>query len=483
MPEKSLDRLHHNATLAILALAGLAFSLQQTMIVPALPTLQRDLHTTTAWATWLLTGFLLVAAVATPIIGKLGDQYGKERLLVISLAVFFVGCVAATFAWDIGSLIACRCLQGFGGAVFPLAFAIINDEFPREKVGTGVGMISAILGIGGGLGLVLSGVLIDHLSWRWLFIVGAAAVGAAAVLVHRYVPESPVKTASRVDFVGASLLTGTLVSLLLALTEGESWGWGSPRITGLFVAAIAFGVAWVTAELRVPDPMIDMRMLVTRTVLFTNLTALLAGFAMFGSFVLVPNLIELPRGLPASLAGLVDYGFGASPTRTGLYLLPGALLGFLSGPAAGVLGRRYGSRVPLSLGMAIAAVGIALLARFHDEPWQVMVGMGTLGVGVPFSFAAMAKLIVDAVRPTETGVATGMNTVMRTIGGVVGGQIGAAILQTDTIGGTSVPAESAFVTAFWISAFVAAGAAVLGLFARGRVRSVATAVEPAEAAD
>jgi EmrB/QacA subfamily drug resistance transporter len=483
MPEESRARQHHNVTLAILALAGLAFSLQQTMIVPALPSLQRDLHTTTAWATWLLTGFLLVAAVATPILGKLGDQYGKERLLVISLGVFFVGCVAAAFAWNIWSLIACRCLQGLGGAVFPLSFAIVNDEFPREKVGTGVGMISAILGIGGGLGLVLSGLLIDHLSWRWLFIVGAFAVGSAAVLAHRYVPESPVKTESRVDLVGASLLTGTLVSLLLALTEGESWGWGSPRVTGLFVAAIVFGVMWVTAELRVPDPMIDMRMLVTRTVLFTNLTALLAGFAMFGSFVLVPNLIELPRGLPPAVAGLVHYGFGASPTRTGLYLLPGALLGFLSGPLAGVLGRRYGSRIPLSLGMALAAAGIALLALFHDEPWQVMVGMGTLGIGVPFSFAAMAKLIVDAVRATETGVATGMNTVMRTIGGVVGGQIGAAILQTDTIRGTSVPAESAFVTAFWISAAVAAVAAGLGLFARGRIRAVATAMEPAEAAD
>jgi EmrB/QacA subfamily drug resistance transporter len=483
VPEETLDRQHHNITLAILALAGLAFALQQTMIVPALPSLQRDLHTTTAWATWLLTGFLLVAAVTTPILGKLGDQYGKERLLVISLAVFFVGCVAAVFAWDIWSLIACRCLQGLGGAVFPLSFAIINDEFPREKVGTGVGMISAILGIGGGLGLVLSGLLIDNLSWRWLFVVGAAAVGSATVLVHRYVPESPVKTASRVDVLGGSLLTGTLVALLLALTEGESWGWGSPRITGLFVAAIVFGVTWVTAELRVPDPMIDMRMLVKRTVLFTNFTALLAGFAMFGSFVLVPNLIELPRGLPASVAGLVDYGFGASPTRTGLYLLPGALLGFFSGPFAGVLGRRYGSRVPLSLGMAIASAGIALLALFHDEPWQVMVGMAALGIGVPFSFAAMAKLIVDAVRPTETGVATGMNTVMRTIGGVVGGQIGAAILEADTIRDTSVPAESAFVTAFWISAVVAAVAAGLGLLARGRVRAVATVMEPAEAAD
>jgi EmrB/QacA subfamily drug resistance transporter len=474
------ERRHYNVTLAILSLAGLAFALQQTMIVPALPTLQRDFDTTTAWAAWFFTSFLLVSAVATPVLGKLGDQYGKERLLVISLAIFFVGCVAAIFAWSVASLIAFRALQGFGGAVFPLSFAIINDEFPREKVGTGVGMISAILGIGGGLGLVLSGLLIDHLSWRWLFVVGAIAVGAAALLVRRYVPESPIKTASRVDFVGATLLSGALVSLLLALTEGESWGWTSPRTTGLFAAAVVFGLAWSYAELHVADPMIDMRMLADRTVLFTNLTAVCAGFAMFGAFVLVPNFIETPRGLTGPVASLVDYGFGASATRTGFYLLPGALLGFFSGPLAGVLGRRYGSRLPLVLGMLIAALGISLLALFHDEPWQIVVGMATLSIGIPFSFAAMAKLIVDAVRPTETGVATGMNTVMRTVGGVIGGQIGAAILSSDTIGRTSIPEESAFTTAFWLSAAVALLAAGLGLFTQPRRRPVLVPVEPVD---
>jgi EmrB/QacA subfamily drug resistance transporter len=476
-------RQHYNFTLAILALAGTAFALQQTMIVPALPTLQHDLHTTTAWATWLLTGFLLVAAVATPILGKLGDQYGKERLLVISLGVFFVGCVLAVFAWNVWSLIACRCLQGVGGAVFPLSFAIINDEFPREKVGTGVGMISAVFGIGGGLGLVLSGLLIDHLSWRWLFVVGAAGVGAAVVLVHRFVPESPIKTPSRLDIPGAVLLSALLLALLLALTEGESWGWTSPRILALFAASLVLTLVWIGVELRMPEPMIDMRMLAQRTVLFTNLAALVAGFAMFGAFVLLPNLIELPRGLPPDLARLVDYGFGASPTRTGLYLLPGALLGFFAGPVAGVLGRRYGSRLPLVLGMTLAAVAIAIFAEFHDRPWQVIAAQSLLGVGVPFSFAAMATLIVAAVRVTETGVATGMNTVMRTIGGVMGGQIGAAIVSSETIPGTRVPAESAFTTAFWMCAGVAVCGAIVGLFARARVRPVATALEAAHASE
>ena len=201
-------RQHYNVTLAILALAGLAYALQQTMIVPALPSLQRDFHTSTGWVTWLLTSFLLVSAVATPVLGKLGDQYGKERFLLLSLLVFFVGCVAAIFAWNIWSLIAFRAIQGFGGAVFPLSFAIVFDEFPPDKVGSGVGMVSAILGVGGGLGLVLSGVLVDYASWRWIFIVGAVFVGVAAIGVWRFVPESPVKTPSKPDPVGAVAALG-----------------------------------------------------------------------------------------------------------------------------------------------------------------------------------------------------------------------------------------------------------------------------------
>jgi EmrB/QacA subfamily drug resistance transporter len=451
-------RQHYNVTLGILALAGLAYSLQQTMILPALPSLQRDLHTSTAWATWLFTAFLLVSAVATPVLGKLGDQYGKERFLLVSLLVFFVGCAAAIFAWNIWSLIVFRAVQGFGGAVFPLSFAIVFDEFPPENVGAGVGLVSAILGIGGGLGLVLSGALVDYASWRWLFIVGALFVGAAAIGVWRFVPESPIKTPSKIDGVGAVLLSATLVALLLGMTEGPSWGWGSSRVMGLFVVSAVFALLWVRTELRVEAPMVDIRMMMQRTVLFTNLTAIFTGFAMFGAFVLLPSFMQTHRG------GNIHYGFGLSPTATGLYLLPGGLLGFVAGPIAGRLGTRYGSRLPLILGMVLAACGIASLALFHAHPLEISLGMVFIGVGVPFAFAAMAKLIVDAVRPSETGVATGMNTVMRTIGSVIGGQVGAAIVSADTIGGSHVPAESAFVAAFWVSAAIAVVGAVLARF-------------------
>jgi MFS family permease len=213
----------------------------------------------------------------------------------------------------------------------------------------------------------------------------------------------------------------------------------------------------------------------------TNLVALLAGFALYGAFVLVPNYAETPRGLPPALARIVHYGFGATPTHAGLLLVPGTITGFLSGPLAGILGRRLGSKWPLALGMLLGSAGIGSMAMWHAHPWQIAVGMLVLGAGLPMTFAAMAKLIVDAVRPSETGVAAGVNTVMRTIGGVIGGQAGAAILASDTIPPTGLPAQSAFVAAFWMSAvaaLVAVGIAVLATPSRARSRlAVAEAVD------
>jgi EmrB/QacA subfamily drug resistance transporter len=459
-----VERQHYNVTLAILTLAGIAFALQQTMVIPALSTLQRELNTTTTWATWVLTVFLLVASVATPILGKLGDQYGKERLLVISLAIFFIGSVGAAAAWNIWVLIGWRAVQGAGAAVFPLSYGIIRDEFPPEKVGVAIGLVSAVFGIGGGFGIVLSGVIVDHVSWRWLFIVGAVGIGVAMVLVHRFIPESPIKTPSRVDYIGATLMSGGLIAMLVALTEGEHWGWTSQRTLGLAAAAVVLLFAWGIAELHVDEPMVDMRMLARREILFTNITALIAGFAMFGTFVLVPIFVETPHGLPASVQHAVDYGFDASATKAGLYLLPSSVALLFAGPLAGLIGRKTGFKWPLAAGMLLVSISAASLAEWHDKPWQILVAMPVLGVGVGFAFAAMATLITEAVRPTETGVATGMNTVMRTVGGVIGGQVGAALLAAHTLPRTNVPSVEGFTIAFGIAAVVAVIGAGVAVF-------------------
>src|SRR5438876_10406199 len=434
------------------------------MVIPALPALQHDLHTTTTWVTWVLTVFLLVASVATPILGKLGDQYGKGRLLLISLVLFLVGSIGAAAAWNIWALIGWRAVQGAGAAVFPLSYGIIRDEFPREKVGVAIGLVSAVYGIGGGFGIVLSGVIVDNVSWRWLFIVGAVGIGAALVLVHRFIPESPIKTPSRVDYVGATLMSGGLIAMLVALTEGERWGWTSGRTLGLAAAAVVLLVAWGIAELHVDEPMVDMRMLGRRELLFTNIPALISGFAMFGTFVLVPNFVEMPHGLSASVQHAVVYGFDASATKAGLYLLPSSFALLFAGPLAGLIGRRVGFKWPLASGMLLVSTSAGTLTHWHDKSWQILAATLVLGVGVGFAFAAMATLITEAVRPTETGVATGMNTVMRTVGGVVGGQVGAALLAAHTIPGTSVPSLHGYEVAFGIAAaaaFVGVVAAVL----------------------
>src|SRR5829696_9128134 len=311
------ERQHHNVTLAILTLAGATFSLQQTMVFPAILTFQEEFGSITAWTTWVLTGFLVSGAVLTPILGRLGDQFGKERLLLISLGLFLAGCLGAAFAWNLWSLIAFRVVSGAGGALFPLSFAIIRDEFPPDKVKVGIGLLSAVWGVGGGFGIVLSGVIVDNTSWRWLFVLGSIPVAITIALIHRLVPESPVRTPSRVDYPGALLLGGALISLMVALTEGEEWGWGSAPVLGLAALSAACFLLWGLVELRSESPLVDMRMLAHRPVLLTNAATLISGFALFSCFLLVPSFVQT-----SSARG---YGFGASATMAGLYLLPSSV--------------------------------------------------------------------------------------------------------------------------------------------------------------
>ena len=330
------ERQHHNVTLAILTLAGAAFALQQTMVFPALRTFQDACGSTTAWTTWVLTGFLVSGAVLTPILGRLGDQFGKERLLLISLGLFLAGCLGAAFAWNLWSLIAFRVVSGAGGALFPLSFAIIRDEFPPEKVKVGIGLLSAVWGVGGGFGIVLSGLIVDNFTWRYLFLLGSIPVALSLVLVHRYVPESPIRSPSKVDVPGALLLSGGLISLMLALTEGAHWGWGSPPLVGMLALAAALFVLWGVVESRSSSPMVDLNMLAHRPILLTNIATLISGFALFSCFVLVPAFVETD---PEQ-----GYGFGASATKAGLYLLPSSLAMLVAGPLAAAIAVSIGAR-------------------------------------------------------------------------------------------------------------------------------------------
>jgi EmrB/QacA subfamily drug resistance transporter len=366
-------RQNHNLTLLVLGTSALAYALSQTMVAPALPEIQRSLHTSTTSVTWVLTVYLLTASVATPIVGRLGDMFGKERMLVVTLVFFAIGSLIAALSHSIGMLVGGRAVQGIGGAVFPLAFGIIRDEFPPEKVATGIGMISATFGIGGGAGLVLSGVIVDHLAYEWIFWLALVFVSLAIVATHFFVPESPIKSPARIDWGGAALLSGGLVCLLVGVSEGNRWGWTSMREVAILGAAFVMLMAWTRYELRVPKPLVDMNMLRRRAVLTPNLVAVLMGFGMFGSFILIPQLVQQPPS--------TGYGFGASVTEAGLFLLPSTTVMLFAGPIAGTLGERVGSKLPLLMGTLLAATSFAFLAAIHDHRWAIYVGTAVLGLG------------------------------------------------------------------------------------------------------
>ncbi|UGS38078.1 MFS transporter [Capillimicrobium parvum] len=453
-------RQHHNLTFAVLAVAGMSYSLMQSLVAPALPEIQRDLHTSATAVTWLLTGYLLSASVITPIAGRLGDMFGKERVLVITLAVLTGGTVVAALATSIEVMILGRLLQGAGGAMFPLAFGIIRDEFPREKVAGGIAMMSVFLGLGGGLGIVLAGPIVDNLGYHWLFWLPLAPVAFATIATVLWIPESPLKVPGKVNWAGAALLSSWLVVGLVAISQGSSWGWTSPRMLGSFALTIVLIALWIANERRAAEPLVDMRMMRRRGVWTVNLAAILVGAGMYSSFILIPQFVEMPTGS--------GYGFGSSVTGAGLFMLPSTTAMLLSGPIAGRMSRRYGSRPPMLLGAAVLTLSFLMLAFVHTDPVDVYVAAALVGFGVGFCFASLANLIVEVVPPEQTGVATGMNTVMRTIGGAIGSTVTAAVIASTVVGG-SEPTESGFTMAFMIAAG-AAGLALLTTFLVPRPR-------------
>lgn len=456
------DRQHHNVTLAVLVTAGTAYSLMQSLVIPALPDIRDSLGASEGALSWMLTAFLLSASVATPILGRLGDMYGKKRLLMITLCVVAVGTLLGALSSSTEMMIAGRVVQGVGGGIFPLAFAIIRDEFPPRRVSHGIGLMSSLLGVGGGLGVVLAGPIVDNLSYHWLFWLPLVATLVALVATHVLVPESPIRAPGRVNLTAAALLSLGLVIVLLVITWATDWGWGSPRTLGGLASGLAVLVGWVAVEMRSREPLVDMRMMRIRGVWSTNLVAFFVGAGMYSAFILLPRFVQEPES--------TGYGFGASVLAAGVFLLPATFMQVLLGQFAGAIERRVGSKLPLLVGGTVGAAAFLLLVVAHSSPWEVYVASALLGIGIGLTFAALPNLIVEYVRQDQTGVATGMNTVMRTIGGAVGVQLSATLLLTD-VGAGGSPASSGYGLAFGMSALAfVASVAVAPLIPRRRSR-------------
>jgi len=285
----------------------------------------------------------------------------------------------------------------------------------------------------------------------------------AAVATVLFVPESPIKAPSRINWTAAALLSAGLAAVLLAISEAPSWGWGSPKTIGLAAVGLLVLATWVWVELHSREPLVDMRVMQLPAVWRTNLVAFLLGAGMYSSFILIPQLVELPKS--------TGFGFGASVTKAGLFLVPATLGMLVAGPISGRLSSTVGSRVPLILGAAFSCAAFVLLTLAHSEHWQIYTAMAVMGIGIGFAFSSMANLIVESVPASQTGVATGMNTIVRSIGGAIGSQVSAGIV-TATLAASGLPTERGFTIAF----LVAAAALAVGVFVALRVPAPATAV-------
>jgi EmrB/QacA subfamily drug resistance transporter len=456
MPRRPADasRPHYNVIFAVLLIGISAYAVLQSLVAPVLATLITSLHTTQDTATWLMTAYLLSASVATPILGRIGDKVGKERMLVITLLALTLGSGLAALSHTVSLMIIARAIQGLGGGLLPLSFGIIRDEFPAEKVNSAIGLGSATVAVGSGLGLLIAGPIVTHLNYHWLFWIPMALTAIATIACWLWVPESPVRTPGRISWGAAMLLSAWLVMLLLAVSEGPTWGWGSPKVLGLFVGALLCLPLWIFVELRSKAPLIDMRMMRLPAVWTTNVVALLFGVGMYTVMTFLPQLVQTPR----AIAG---YGLSASITQSGIYLLPMTIGMFLLGIAAAPMARRIGLKVVLVLGCAVSIPGFVALAIGHSHGWQIYVACGLLGIGIGLAFSSMSTIVVQSVPASQVGVASGMNANIRTIGGAIGSGVGASILASGVTAVHPIPKDAGYTHVFWMLA----GAAILASLA------------------
>jgi MFS family permease len=440
--------------LAALSMGAIAFALMQSLVVPAMPQIQKATGGSETSISWILTGYLLVASVATPIIGRLGDVFGKQRVLVYCLTgVAFGVVVTGLKPSSLPVLITGRSIMGLGGGIFPLAFAIIRDEFPADRIASGIGFLASLIGAASGFGIVIAGLVIQYATFELIFWLPLLAVIPAIVMTKLYIPPSPQQEGSPINWSSAFLMTVGLSFVLIAITEAVDWGWGSFKTLGLIALGLAFVAAWIANEMRASVPLIDMGLMRMRGIWTTNLVAFLVGIGMYASFILVPLLVQEPIS--------TGYGFGADVIGGALYVLPMAVMMLIAGQIVGPIEARVGSRPALIAGCLITAVSFLMLVPWHSSAIHIYVSSALMGLGIGLAYATLATLVIENADPSQTGVASGMNNVLRTIGGAFGGQIAATILASDLLV-SGLPTEEAFVHAFalcGLTTLIAFGAA------------------------
>ncbi len=451
-------RAASGALVPVLAFAGIVVAVMQTLLVPVIKDLPQLLDTAPSNATWVLTSTLLSGAVATPIMGRLGDLYGKRRMLIASLAVMVLGALISALTSDLLPMIAGRTLQGFAMGAIPLGIGLMRDMLPRERLGSAMALMSSSIGVGGGLALPAAALIAQHADWHALFY-GAAGLGVLSIaLTLLVVPESPVRAEGSFDLLGALGLSTGLVLFLLPITKGSDWGWTSATTLGLFAASAVVLALWGVYELRTQAPLVDLRTTARPAVLFTNLASIMVGVSFYVVSLVLPQLLQLPKA--------TGYGLGQSMVVAGLLVAPLGLTMMFTAPVYARLSAKYGPKTTLILGLLIIAIGYGAGLGLMSAPWQSLVIAVVLGAGIGLAYSSLPALIVGAVPASETGAANGLNTLMRSIGtSVSSAVIGMVLANTaNNVNGVAIPTMHGFRVSFMIATAAVAVGLLLALF-------------------
>ncbi|RMB79748.1 MFS transporter [Streptomyces shenzhenensis] len=424
------------AVVAVLAFAGIVVALMQTLVIPIVPLLPQLLDAKASDTAWALTATLLCGAVATPVMGRLGDMHGKRRMLLLGVALMVVGSVVCAISESLAPLLVGRVLQGLATGVVPLGVSVMRDLLPAEKLPAATAVMLGSLGVGGALGLPAAAVIADNFDWHVLFWVAAALGAGAFALVLVMAPESGTRTGGRFDLTGAAGMAVGLICLLLAVSKGADWGWGSGTVLSLFAAAVIVLPLWGWYELRAPQPMLDLRTTARPQVLFTNLAALALGVALFSMNLVLPSLLQMPEA--------TGYGLGKSLVVTGLVMAPQGLVMMAVSPFGARITKAKGAKVTLMTGSGIVAAGYLLTMVMMSGVWEVIFATSVIATGVSFAYGALPTLIMGAVAVSETAAANGFNALMRAVGTTVSSAVAGLILahMTTDFHGVPLPTEN-----------------------------------------
>ena len=455
--QPGVRRAKPNLVLAVLASSALSVSIMQTMLIPLIPELPHTLGVSADDASWLVTATLVTGAVAMPTITRLADMFGKRRMLMVCMLLLLAGSLLGVFASGLPALITARALQGCALAAIPVAMSVARDELPPERLAFSVALISASLGVGGAVGIPLTGVVFNAWGWHAAFWLAGGMALIGVVAVRLVMPESPEKSGGEFDLVGAVLLSVALVALLLGVTQGNHWGWFSASTLGAFGATVLIFAAWVPWELRLREPLVDLRISARRPVLLTNIAALLSGIAMFINMLATMQQLQIPTA--------TGYGFGLTVLQAGVVFIPIGMIVVVVVPLAAAITRKFGARTTLIVGGLVMGVGFLDRLEMMASAWQVVLGACIVSTGMTLSFAALPVIIMRHVPLTETAAANGINTLARMSGLALGSAAVAALLAgvTTIVNGIALPSETALVITFLVAAVASFGATAVAI--------------------